>query len=179
MRELVRNSAMTTHTDYGDAGAIIPLPSDQPAVGMRVELERDVEYNQWDNIRERQSDGAGGWYVYRPAKAWAVNFDLTLSAPFEAEAWRLIDALIDMVDIYPYLEVSADSDWDTTDVNKYPLEMISEPKQISTPNDANIVAFMASLRVRGIRILHGSPVDTAYTPATIIMTMSKLAHPGL
>ena len=83
--------------------------------------------------------------------------NLIITAPTDTEAFHMLDCVTDVQLGTPWLTVDSDPNWPglSSFQNDYPIEWTADPVQIGSPNRDNIHAYSASLRVRGIPVMHG------------------------
>lgn len=172
-RELLASAAMQTHLDYGAEGEAVVVDSEAPGIGIHADLVDDPDWSQWNNVRDRQERAGGdGYDVYRSGRAKMLVVNLTLSAKYESVYCRLRDAVYDTFSTYPYLDVAGDPDWDSTHVNKYPIDPVDEFRQASNPSNQELWVAKTTIYVHGIRLVPQQPMDRAVVPASISLTVT-------
>jgi len=164
-----KNVTVQTHPDYADDGASYTVLTQLPVMVFdKIRIPRDKEYNQWDN--ERQVHNGQLWNA---PQTHMLVADFILAAEFENVAYRMHDALIELVRTQPYLYVPGDVRW-STDANEYPLEMSQEPEQISQAGRSGVFSFFGQLQVRGIPLVPTQPIGNVYTIATLVCALSDM-----
>lgn len=176
-RIIVHRASLSTHTDYGEEGVTYTTLSEHPSVGVRMDVLDDDEYSHYDNVPQLLPDG-NDYVEYDMQKTVYLLFTLTLSSQNTEEVLHMVSNLIDLQMSTPWLIVPPDPDYPIAiPDNKYPLECVQQPKQIGTPNNANISAFSAQLRVRGIPILRGDP-STTFIKRRMTLTLATTGIEG-
>lgn len=159
-RQVVSRVARATHTDFGDSGEKITVLSKHPSIGLQMNLLRDPEYSYFDNETILVDNGDNTWSEYDASKTFMMMCPMTLSSQSETEVHHMVDALIDAHMATPWLNVQPDPSWPPGALNRYPLEMVDMPTQVGTVDRANIHAFAATMRIRGIPLVREDPLTT-------------------
>lgn len=157
-RNIVSRVAVGTHTDYADEDATYTVLAEHPSVSVRMDVAADLEYSHYDNTTQLFDTGSNEWVEYDMQHTVMLQFSLILSSQDTEEVLHMASNLLDMQMASPWLIVPPDPDYPITiPNNRYPLEFTQLPKQLGSPNRANVCAYSAQLRVRGVPILRGDP----------------------
>jgi hypothetical protein len=184
-KQIVSNTAINTDTDYADEGATFTELADHPAIGLRLSIARDVEYSHFDNEKYTVAHPTvpGAFQEWDASRTFMMLLPLTISSKSLGECMHMITELIDMVMATPWLIVPADLRFPLSvigDHNHYPLELVSEPAQVGGANEANVKAFRATLRVRGIPVVRNDPLVSIihqYGDIDLVLTDMAGANP--
>lgn len=168
-RTVCKNVTTQTHPDYADDGATYTILADTPVFAIdKVGLPKDREWNQWDN-EPVVHDGQ----LWNAPQTHMLVADFVLADEHENVAYRMHDALLELVRKQPYLYVPGDARW-SSDPNEYPLEMSQDADQASSAGRGAIFSFSGQLRVRGIPLIPTEPICNIYTMLTFVLAMSNM-----
>jgi len=157
--DISRSIGVAVHVDYDEEGTAVRTKlADLPAIGLRVTASRDYAAEEGFGPTEVERMGGDGWDEYWGEKTYALVYDVTLIGEGQREAFHLEQAIRDFVDVNPVLEVDADPDLYPGETSEYPVEIMRDAVQASTPNDSAVQAFQMQLRVRGISVMPDEPV---------------------
>ena len=159
-RCIVSNINWDTARTYGDDGAVFTVLSKHPSIGFTIDIVDDPEYGYFDNEQQIFEVAPGVYDVYDKQMTVMMMIDLTISCHKSSGlAMRMIQALMDMQLASPNLIVPPDPRYPIAGEpnNEYPLEFTGRPSQAHSANNADIRAFTASMRIRGIPMLLDEP----------------------
>jgi len=174
--DICQNVSVSKHSDYGELGAFTEIDlNDLPAIGLKVDAPRDVEWSSDDNGRVYVPRiGGDGWDEYEGMSTHMLMLDITLSGEGKREAMALVHRVREFVQVNPMLEVDADPDLYPGELDEYPVEIVQDAISIANPNNLNISAFSMGMQVRGIQLLPGEAVQQIRAAATFILGTSNM-----
>jgi hypothetical protein len=176
-RQLLHNTALSTHADYGKDGDVRVLVASLPAIGLNgPRLVEDFENrHRWNGTFEAPfgEDQADSFFS---AAVMTFEFDVIIAAKFQRELFGLTQGLIDMFMRNPVLTLpDVPGDWNATQLHEFPLVLVTPPS-LST-QDANSDVFIgeATFQVRHIPFRMGEPIDRHQTIDQIALQIDHLS----
>jgi hypothetical protein len=164
-KQIVSQSAINTHTDFAVEGATFSELSAHPALGVRMNVARDVEYSYFDNEKYvvPHPTEPDSHQELDASRTWMLILPITISSKSMTECQHMIAELVDLVMATPWLQVPADTRFPLSaagDYNAYPLELVNPPAQVGGANAANVIAFQATVQIRGIPVVRNDPLTS-------------------
>jgi hypothetical protein len=174
-REIWREAVIKTSPDFGDEFLTYSVLADLPAIVVSVDMPRDPIWSQYDNEPVLKAQ-TGHWHRYRPSRTYKLIFRLVLAAKTGGTAHRMLDAALGTFMDSPELVVAGDARW-STDENKYPLDILDEPKTVAVIGDAGTEAFSLTVQVSGVPLMPSQPMEDIYPITQIYLALANM-NPG-
>lgn len=160
-RQLLHNTALSTHADYGKDGDVRVLVAVMPAIGLNgPRLIEDMDNrHRWNGPIEVPFDDVQFDSRFSAA-VMTFEFDVILATKHQRELFGLTQGLIEMFMRTPVLTLpDVPGDWNAAQLHEFPL-VLTTPPALST-QDANADVFIgeATFQVRHIPFRMGEPID--------------------
>jgi hypothetical protein len=151
-RQIIENTSMTTHVDYGEDGVMEVQVSKIPAIVIQGPIiAKDLEY--WHNETTEVELPDGSFTIRKPPFVARMTFTLVGICDNEQEMLNLEASVIEMFERNKYLGVDANPKVsDPTTRTNLVLQMTQPPQVTSAPGEDNIRTFTAACEIRGIEV---------------------------
>lgn len=159
MREVHPNVGWNTHPEFiEETVGTVTLVSEAPSINVDMDVEDDMDYNEFDNGFADISDGTITMR-YRALRSRRFEARVMIVGRNKTEAFHMADAIENSFMINPFIKISADASLYSGNIDTFPVELRGSVKRASNPNNMGTYVLMHQLWIRGIRTLASIPVD--------------------